>query len=57
MQKLNVTVDVVSSIAIMAAAALLIMGFQTDRTSVRSDQMVVTQDFPTNGDTWLATKD
>lgn len=58
MQKLlNVTVDVVSGVAIVFALTFMIAGFQTDMTPWESGQKVATQDLPAKGDTWLANKD
>ena len=58
MQKLlNVTVDVVSSVAIVFALAFMIAGFQTDMTPIEPVQKVVMEDLPAKGDTWLANKD
>ena len=58
MQKLfNISVDVVSSVAIVLALAFMIAGFQTDMTPWEPGQTVATQDLPAKGDTWLANKD
>jgi hypothetical protein len=58
MQKLvNVTVDVVSGVAIVFALTFMIGGFQTDMTPWEPGQKVVTQDLPAKGDTWLANRD
>jgi hypothetical protein len=58
MQKLfKISVDVVSSVAIVLALALMIGGFQTGMTPLEPGQKVATQDLPAKGDTWLANKD
>ena len=58
MQKLlNVTVDVLSSVAIVIALAFMINGFKTDEATIEPGQMVVVEDLPAKVNNWLANKD